>query len=416
MDTLTTIIDTNMKEHRRGLIHEMFSRMKQYNVVAREMQGRKIRVSDDHWVIDFASCNYLGLDLDPEMEEWVGSSIKKWGIHPSWCRLVASPYIYNELEERLADLLGTETTLVFPTVTLISIGVIPALVGKGGVMFLDKSAHETMYEAAKIARDSGATLVSFPQDDFQKLEELLQVHRDNPRKVILVDGIYSMTGDYANIPLLSSLAQKYHAVVYVDDAHGFGVIGEKPDDIMPLGYKGNGLVRYFGSSYENVIYVGGCSKAYSSLAAFVACTDTLRTFLQAFATPYDLSGPCPTASLATMLKGLDINNKRGDQLRKTLWARTSEVIVGLRQLGFTVMNKTGYPIVSVHIGDTEELIETANLLFDEGILVTVAPYPMMPKGSECHRITVTAANTSAETDELLATFAKVKKYLDDHNR
>ena len=416
MNIMQQVIDTNMKEHRRGLIREMFSRMKQYNVVAREINGRKIRVSDDHWVIDFASCNYLGLDLDPEMDEWVGSSIKKWGVHPSWCRLVASPYIYNELEERLADLLGTETALIFPTVTLISIGVIPALVGKGGVMFLDKSAHETMYEAAKIARDSGATLVSFSQDDLQKLEELLQTYHDNPRKVILVDGIYSMTGDYANIPLLDSLAKKYEAVVYVDDAHGFGVVGEKPDDIMPYGYKGNGVVRHFSSSYENVIYVGGCSKAYSSLAAFVACTNEFRTFLQAFATPYDLSGPCPTASLATMLKGLDINEKRGDYLRKTLWKRTEEAIVGLRKLGFTVMNKTGFPILSVHVGDTEALIETANLLFDEGILVTVAPYPMMPKGSECHRITMTAANTSTEVDQLLLAFTKVKRYLDDHKR
>src|SRR3989339_133576 len=195
-----TFIDINMEENRRSEIRKIFERTPMYNVTALEINGRRIRVSDDHWVIDFASCNYLGLDLDSEMDIDVRSNIKKWGVHPSWCRLVASPEIYNELEEKLARLIGTETTLILPTVTLISIGVIPALIGKSGVMFLDKSAHETMYEAAKIGRDNGAMLESYTQDDFVRLEELLTKHKDNPRKMIIVDGVYSMTGDYCDLP------------------------------------------------------------------------------------------------------------------------------------------------------------------------------------------------------------------------
>lgn len=92
------VIEINMAEHRRGLIRQMFDRMRQYNVTAKEIRGRKIRVSDHHWVIDFASCNYLGLDLDNEMDYTVSTEIRKWGVHPSWCRLVASPDIYNILE------------------------------------------------------------------------------------------------------------------------------------------------------------------------------------------------------------------------------------------------------------------------------------------------------------------------------
>ncbi len=410
--TQQKIIEINMKENRRGLIREMFKTMKQYNVTALEIKGRKIRTSSDHWVIDFASCNYLGLDLDPEMENGVLPNIEKWGVHPSWCRLVASPHIYNEVEEKLANLIGTETTLILPTVTLISIGVLPALVGKSGVLFLDKSAHETMYEASKIARDGGATLVSFAQDDFVKLEELLNLHKDNPRKVILIDGIYSMTGDYANIPKLVELAKKYDALLYIDDAHGFGVIGENPSEESPLGHKGNGIVKYFGYDYNNILYVGGCSKAYSSLAAFIGCSNEMKTFLEAFATPYDLSGPCPTASLATLYTGIEINEKRGDIYRKQLWDVTQKAIIGLKELGFKLHNKTGYPIVSVHIGDTQKLIETANILFDEGILVTVAPFPMVKEGEECHRLTFTAANTDSEVDQLLEAFKKVKDYLE----
>lgn len=407
-NTEDKIIQTNLDENRRAQIREMFKVMKQYNVTALEIKGRKIRVSDDHWVTDFASCNYLGLDLDNEMDDYVDESIKRWGVHPSWCRLVASPHIYNEVEEKLAKLVGTETALILPTVTLISLGVIPALMGKSGVMILDKSAHESMYEACKIARDSGSTLVSYKQDDFEALEKLLEDHKDNPRKMIIIDGVYSMTGDYANMPKLVELAKKYDAIIYVDDAHGFGVVGENPDENQPYGHKGNGIVKYFGMDYENILYVGGCSKAYSSLAAFIGCSNKMKTFLQAFATPYDLSGPCPTASLATLYRGLEINEKRGDEYRANLYRLTKKTVDGLRELGYTVMNKTYFPIVSVHVGDTEKLIKTANMLFEDGILVTVAPFPMVKKGEECHRLTLTAVNTDEEVDHLLEAFRKIK--------
>lgn len=407
------LIEVNAKENRRGLIMDMFEGMNQYRVTAKEIRGRKIRVSDDHWVIDFASCNYLGLDLDSEMDKYVNEEIKKWGVHPSWCRLVASPEIYTTLEQKIATLVGTEACVIFPTVTLISIGVLPALVGKTGVLILDKSGHETMYEGAKIARDSGAILESFKQDDFVTLEEILKRHEGNDRKVIMVDGVYSMTGDYANLPELVKLAKKYNALVYIDDAHGFGVVGENPTNEFPLGRKGNGIVKYFGMEYDNIIYVGGCSKAFSSLAAFVACSNEMKTFIEAFATPYDLSGPCPTASLATLLRGLEINEKHGDENRKKLSDLTLRTINGLRGLGYKVLNKTGFPIISVSVGDTEKLIKTANMLFDEGILVTVAPYPMMKKGEEVHRITITSANTEEEVDKLIEAFSKIKILLLD---
>ncbi len=400
-----------MAESRRSEIRNMFESTKMYNLTALEIKDRKIRVSDSHWVADFASCNYLGLDLDPQMDTSVAENINKWGVHPSWCRLVASPKIYNDVEQELASLIGTETTLILPTVTLISIGVIPAIVGKTGVIFLDKSAHETMYEAAKIARDSGATLVSYPQDDLQRLEELLIEHKENQRKLILVDGVYSMSGDYVNLPKLAELAKKYEALVYIDDAHGFGVVGEKPSEDFPLGHKGNGIVRYWDMSYDNIIYVGGCSKAFSSLAAFIGCSYEFKKFIQAFATPYDLSGPCPTASLATLYQGLKINAQRGDQYRNKLWSLTKKSIDGLTKLGFRVLNKTGFPIVSVYIGDSTKLIESANILYNNGILVTVAPYPMVKKGEECHRISITAANTDEEIQQMLNAFEKVMDYL-----
>ncbi|MBN2525112.1 MAG: pyridoxal phosphate-dependent aminotransferase family protein [Deltaproteobacteria bacterium] len=405
------LIEATMNEHRRSQIRTMFNQMKQYNVIVSGIDGRKVEVEKGHWVVDFASCNYLGLDLDSETSNDIDKEIKNWGVHPSWCRLVASPGIYDALERELAELIGTETTLIIPTVTLISISVLPALVGKNGVLILDKSGHETMYEGAKIARDSGATLESFRQDDFETLETMLKKHKDNPRKVIMVDGVYSMSGDFARIPELVSLAKKYDAILYIDDAHGFGIVGENPTSDMPYGFNGNGIVKYYGLDYENIIYVGGCSKAYSSMAAFVGCSHEMKTFLQAFATTYDLSGPCPTASLSTLANGLKINKARGDQYRKRLWELTNRTIKGLRALGYTVFNKSGFPIVYALIGDNDALIDSANMLYEKGILVTVSPYPMVIRGEEGHRITLTAANTHEEVDQLLAAFSDVKDCL-----
>ncbi|MBO9480688.1 aminotransferase class I/II-fold pyridoxal phosphate-dependent enzyme [Salinisphaera sp. G21_0] len=405
------IIEINQSENRRAHIYAMLGKMKQYDLTAVKIEGRRIWVDEDHSVIDFASCNYLGLDLDEEMQNDIRGEIVKWGVHPSWCRLVASPAIYQQIENQLATLIGVESTLIFPTVTLISIGVLLALVGRGGVLILDKSGHETMYEAAKIARDSGATLLSFPQNDLETLELHLQKHQNNKRKVIMIDGVYSMSGDFARVPAIVALAKKYDAIVYIDDAHGFGVVGENPTSAMPYGQRGNGIVRYYGLDYENIIYVGGCSKAYSSLAAFVGCSKKMQSFIKGFSTPYDLSGPCPTASLATLAKGLVINEHRGNQYREKLFALTHKCINGLRSMGFEVINQSWFPIIFVRIGDNQDTIETANLLFEKGILVTVSPYPMVVIGQEGHRITLTAANTPEEVEELLACFQNIRDYL-----
>lgn len=406
------IIDQNL-DSQRASIQEVLDRSRMFDAVAVEIDGRMIRI-DEHWVADFASCNYLGFDLEPALMDAVEPALKRWGIHPSWCRLVASPHLYTQCEEALAELVGSERFLILPTVTLISIGVIPALMGKDGVMFLDKFAHMTMYEACKMARDSGSKLVGFPHADLDRLEELLREHREVEKKMILVDGVYSMTGKYPDLQRLSALARQYGAMVYVDDAHGFGVVGEHPDDDLPYGHRGNGIVRRSGLGYEddNLMYVAGFSKAYSSLAAGVTCSPKTQAFLKAYATPYDLSGPCPTASLATLLAGLALNEACGDDYRRRLYHLTKRAVDGLRELGFHVDNDNYYPIISVWSGDNERLLESARILFDAGVLLTLGPYPMIPRGLEELRITITAANTEAQIDEyLLGGFRRVRDAL-----
>ena len=406
------VIEENLKSQRAS-IQEVLSRSRMFDADVVEMKGRMLKI-DGHWLADFASCNYLGFDLDQEMMDSIEPELKKWGVHPSWCRLVSSPHIYTECEERLAELMHAPDFLMLPTVTLVHIGVIPALMGKDGVMLLDKFGHMTMYQGCKMARDSGSALASFPQGDLNRLEELLKQHQDKKKKLILLDGVYSMTGKYPDLPAMVKLAREHGAILYVDDAHGWGVIGEKPTKDMPYGHKGNGIAAHFGLDYENdhVMYVTGFSKAYSSLSAGLACSKELKSFLKAYATPYDLSGPCPTASLATTLSGMLINEKKGEALRKKLLDLTRIAIKGLRELGFFVDNDNDFPILSVWVGDNERLIEVSKILWDAGVLLTLGPYPMIPRGHEELRITLTAANTEAEVHEhLLKGFAKVRDHL-----
>lgn len=408
-DVFDRVIQANLKGQRSD-INDILNSSPMFDAFALEIKDRMIRF-DNHWVADFASCNYLGFDLNHQIMESVEPALKKWGVHPSWCRLVASPNLYAEVEEKLADLIGAPSTLILPTVTLISIGVIPAIVGNDGVMFLDKEAHMTMYEAAKMARDSGAKLVSFAHKDYAALEAKLEEHKDNPKKLILVDGAYSMTGNYVDVPKMVALAKKYDAIIYIDDAHGFGVVGENPTAEMPYGFRGNGVVKYFDYNYDNILYVGGLSKAYSSLAAFIACTPAMKAFIKAYATPYDLSGPCPTASLQTVMTGMAVNETHGDQYRKQLYKLTKRAVDGLRQLDYKINNDTYFPIVSAHIGDSVALDRASKILWDNGILITLAPYPMVKKGNESLRITITASNTEEQVENLINAFRKVREDL-----
>src|SRR5205085_2624526 len=213
------------------------------DAVIDEIDGRMIRIGG-HWLADFASCNYLGFDLDKEIMGAVPEALERWGTHPSWSRLLGSPVLYEQIEERLTELLGADDTLVLPTITLIHMSVIPLLAGDG-TLYVDKRAHKTIYEGCQLAAAHGATVKRFRHDDLEELERLLHERGKGPR-MICVDGINSMTGNAADITTLAQLARTHGALLYVDDAHGFGVIGERAaDEQSPYGSRGNGVIKHF---------------------------------------------------------------------------------------------------------------------------------------------------------------------------
>ena len=380
------------------------------DAVIDEIDGRMIRVGDQ-WLADFASCNYLGFDLEREIIESVPRYLEKWGTHPSWSRLLGSPALYEQIERRLADLLGAEDTLVLPTITLIHMSVIPVLAG-AGTIYVESRAHKTIYEGCQFAASRGATVKRFEFEDADDLERVLMQGGAAPR-LICIDGVNSMTGNAVDLPAFAELARRYDALLYVDDAHGFGIIGERSaHELSPYGNRGNSIVRYAGESYDHVMLVAGLSKAYSSLAAFLTCPPELKRLLKTAAPPYLYSGPSPIASLATVLTGLDVNDERGDRIRADLWRKTDTVLDCLDRLGVHTPNRSGFPIIEVPLARHQDIDAVGRFLFENGIYVTLAAYPLVPRDEVGFRIQVTAANTDAEIENLVDVLTRLTSRFD----
>src|SRR5215475_3885960 len=176
------------------------------DAVIDEIDGRQIRIGDQ-WLTDYASCNYLGLDLDQEIIEAVPEYLRRWGTHPSWSRLLGSPILYEEIEEQLTALLGCEDSLVLPTITHIHMSVIP-LLAASGTIFLDARAHKTIYDGCQTARARGAAVKRFRFEDPDHLDELLSAEHD-PTRLVCMDGVNSMTGNPPDLPAFAAVCRKH---------------------------------------------------------------------------------------------------------------------------------------------------------------------------------------------------------------
>ena len=375
------------------------------DAVIDEIDGRMIRVGDQ-WLADYASCNYLGLDLDPEIIAAVPEYLARWGTHPSWSRLLGSPVLYEQIETELTELLGAEDALVLPTITHIHMSVIPVLAG-GGTVFLDRRAHKTIYDGCQTAQARGAEIVRFA-GGLDELEQLLRCGEWRRPGLICIDGVNSMTGNLPELSEYAAVAREHDVLLYVDDAHGFGVIGERsPNEPCDYGIRGNSVVRHLGETYDNLILVGGFSKAYSSLLAFIACPTAIKQMLKTAAPPYLYSGPSPVASLATVLEGLRVNAERGDALRAELSRLTGRVLDRVHELGITTPNRSGLPIIEIPVADASRIDDVGNLLFDRGIYVTMAVYPLVPRGEVGFRLQLTSANTDEQVDHLCDVLGEV---------
>jgi 8-amino-7-oxononanoate synthase len=343
-------------------------------------------------------------------------AIRRWGTHPSWSRLLGSPRLYPEIEERLTELTGAPDTLVLPTITHIHLSVIPVLAqstaqgdpGGFGTVFCEAQAHRTIFDGCSVAKGQGAVMHRWHADDLGRLAEALRASAPDRPRLVCMDGVNSMTGNPPPLPEVAAVCREHGALLYVDDAHGFGVIGERsPAEPCDYGVRGNSIVRHIGEGYENIVLVGGFSKAYSSLLAFISCPTALKQVLKTAAPPYLYSGPSPVASLATVLEGLRVNDVRGDQLRAKLHHLTARVLNRLGELGVYTPNQSGFPIIEVPLADPDSVDEVGDMLFDRGIYVTMAVYPLVPRDEVGFRLQLTAANTDEQVDHLCVVLGEV---------
>jgi 7-keto-8-aminopelargonate synthetase-like enzyme len=221
-----------------------------------------------------------------------------------------------------------------------------------------------------------------------------------------------MTGNISDLPEYGRICREYDALLYIDDAHGFGVIGEDPTPSMPYGRRGNSIVRHFGDDYDHMVLVGGFSKAYSSLLAFLALPTALKNRLKIEAAPYLYSGPSPTASLATTLAGFDVNDVEGDELRQSLHHKTLRILSRIAELGLRTLNTSDLPIIELPIGPDDDIDRVGRFLFDNGIYATLAAYPLVPRSQVGFRIQVSAANTHEEIDQLCHVLGGIAEHFD----
>ena len=312
--------------------------------------------------------------------------------------------LYEQIEERLTELLGCEDSLVLPTITHIHMSVIP-LLAASGTIFLDARAHKTIYDGCQVARSRGAAVRRFRFEDPDHLDELLRAERD--RDPARVHGRREQhdrqragpAGVRRGGPAPRRAAVRRRRARLRRHRRAQG-----PDETSPYGMRGNSVVRHAGETLRRTsCWSAGFSKAYSSLLAFIACPTEVKQLLKVAAPPYLYSGPSPVASLATVLAGFDVNERRGDALRAELYALTDARARRARR-GSTSRRRTapGLPIIEIPLRDHDRIDEVGRFLFERGVYVTLAAYPLVPKDEVGFRVQLTAANTDAEVDALIA--------------
>lgn len=371
--------------------------------------GREFKTASRSFV-DFASTNYLGFDFDPLMHKRGTEYVQKWGSIAGWSRLEVDPEIYRSLESRLCKFLGAENILLSHTITITNFSTIPVVAEKG-IIFADSIVHTVVWEACRLARDHGAKLLKFQHQNLQNLEDLLKQNKDVHPKIIAVDGVYSISTEIAPVRELLELCRRYDAYLYIDDAHGFGVLGETPTAKNPLGLKGNGVVNFASADWDRIFYVSSFGKAFCTYTAFSTIPPEFKSDLSALSMQNIFSAPPLPYVLGTVEAALDLNEQRGDQARAKILSLTKRLVDGLRSLGCNVTNEIYQPVVFLEVGTVDQLRDFARLLWDAGFVAGVRAFPLVP-ADECGlRFATSALHDEKHIDSLLNAVENIRSKL-----
>ncbi len=378
---------------------EMFPTGHLKDVVVDEIRSDRTIVINGRQVVNFGSDSFLGLDHHPRVKQAIECGLQKWGTHNGASRAFSSVRANTLAEEKLADWLGTEAALIFPSVTLANMGALPGLMGKPDVLVVDEQAHNSIHEGARIAKANGIRVLRFSHCDPDALEHALVNAGTYRSAVVAIDGVFSMSGSLPPLRDLNDVAMRHDAVLYVDDAHGTGILGQS----------GRGTVLDALGSYENTLVVGSLSKAFSCAGAFIGCTHEIKRLLKIRSNTYIFGGPVPPPYLEAVCEVCDIlRTPEYDVLRTRLDGNVERFVHGLRRLGLTPEGGAT-PILSVLVGDEEATFRAGEFLFRNGFYVQSVAFPAVPYHAAVLRVQVNASHTTEQVDRLLNAFAAMMR-------
>jgi glycine C-acetyltransferase len=378
---------------------ELFPQSHLKDLVVDEIGPHRTIQVNGRTVVNFGSDSFLGLDQDHRVQEALIRGTKKWGTHNGASRAFASVRANAEAEDKLARWLGTEAALIYPSVTLANVGAIPGLVGRHDLLVVDEHAHNSIQEGAKIARANGVRVVNFSHCDPADLERVLRAAQPYRVAVVAIDGVYSMTGALPPLAALDTVAQRYHAVLYVDDAHATAVLGRQ----------GRGTVLDALGNYDNTFVVGSLSKGFSCAGGFIGCTEEFKLLLKMRSNTYIFGGPVPPPYLEAVCTVCDIlMSSQYEALIGRLRTNCQRLTHGFRELGLAVLGGET-PIVSVLVGDEADTLNAGSFLFDRGFYVQSVTFPAVPYHAGVLRVQVNANHRTESIDRLVDAFATLRR-------
>jgi glycine C-acetyltransferase len=362
-------------------------------------QGAWLTV-DDHRVLNFCANNYLGLANHPKLCQAAQEAIEKYGVGPAAVRTIAGTMsLHVELEQRLAAFKGVDSAITFQSGFNANLGAIPALVGRGDVIYSDELNHASIIDGCRLSR---AQTIRYAHCDPDDLRRVIEENKDQGyrRALVVTDGVFSMDGDVTPLDRIYEIAQEYDYLLMVDDAHGEGVLGKG----------GRGIVDHFGLHGKVDVEVGTLSKAFGVVGGVVAGNRTIVDWLRQRGRPFLFSSAMTIPDVAACLSAIDLL-EGSTELVDRLWENTDYFKLGMKELGFdTGMSTT--PITPIMLGEATVAQQFSRRLFEEGVFAMAIGYPTVPKGKARIRVMISAAHSREDLDQGLAIFKQVGKDLD----
>jgi len=392
---------TNPLAYLTGLLDELKTKGTYFRLRVLDDEQAPVCTFDGKKVINLASNNYLGLTTHPKLREAALEATRKYGVGSGAVRTIAGTMkIHMDLEEKIARFKNVEACVVFQSGFTANAGTVSAVLGKEDFIISDELNHASIIDGARLSR---AKILVFRHKDIAHAEEHLASIKDQPGKKLLIsDGVFSMDGDIGPLPALCDLAEKYGAIMMVDDAHSSGVLGRQ----------GRGTIDHFGMHGRVDIQVGTLSKAIGVLGGYVCGTRDLIDYLYHRARPFLFSTSHPPSVAASCIAAFDVLETE-PQWMEQLWENTRFWKKELGLLGFNIGGQntpaSETPITPIIIGDGRLTMEFSRELFKEGVLGTGIAFPTVPEGKARVRTIMTATHTKEELQQALEVLGRVGK-------